>query len=828
MITARGGQLRVLREGIAVGWLVMCAAGFLAPALSHGSAIGPYDLLQVLGVTSTPHPHVHNAVVSDQIQEFIPWQVQDWLQVRAGHVPLWQPANLLGMPLAFNFQSAPFSLPVAFGYVFPLHLAYTATVVFQLVLGGIGVYVLCRMLRLEILPAVVGATIFQLCGGFTIWLGAYEAGCCCLLGWALAASVALLRGRRRAGPLAVLALVLALAFAGGEPQIDALFVALVALFVAVVAARGRASTGSFQALTSAPDDPGLRRWRWRVLLDHVLALAAACGLAAPIYLPGIQILLRSVRVHGPYASGLSPHNIVNLLLPWYSGVPTNLASVVGPDDLYVASVSIGVIGLVLALTGLAYMRRRPEVLAFGLAGVVLILLLYVPPVTAAIRRIPDVQFFRVDLGTTFLDFALAILAAFGAQALLRTAPRRGDALVVDASLVRWTGRLFLTTTVVVALAMLALGMRLAFSSGDLTEVQRSVRTAGFLWPSISVAACALVAASWHARQRPAVPRNGAAHRLLYGTTGVVAGRTGLAALVIIEAAFCIVSGGWYLSSTSEPLHATASVAALQRIVDAKLVAMGTCPSLNTFPQVGIMVDTNAAYGVDEFADYDPITTLQYYRSLADVAGTARVPPATDNLVLCPSIRSASVARYYGVSYILDPVGSPAPKGTTLVTVVHQEAVYAVRDAGRATLVPLGSGRAGVERPDQVVAAAHEAVGGTWHVAVHARRRSLLVLRVTSLPGWRATIDGKPLQLRTFGTVMLAAVVPAGRHVITLRYSPRLWSVGLLIAAATASALLAALVAEAFRRRRAPRREPRHAPRTFRPTTAEGAAARRSG
>ena len=75
MTLARIGHRRVLREGAAVTWLLACASAFLAPALSHGSAIGPYDLLHVLGVTSTAHPSVHNAVASDQIQQFIPWQV---------------------------------------------------------------------------------------------------------------------------------------------------------------------------------------------------------------------------------------------------------------------------------------------------------------------------------------------------------------------------------------------------------------------------------------------------------------------------------------------------------------------------------------------------------------------------------------------------------------------------------------------------------------------------------------------------------------------------------------------------------------------------------
>lgn len=814
MITLRGAQRPVLGELVALGWLLACAAGFLAPALSRGGAIGPYDLLSVLGITSTAHPHVHNPVASDQIQQFIPWQVLSWIQVRAGRLPLWQPANLLGMPLAFNFQSAPFSVPVAVGYALPLGTAHTASIVVELVLAGTGTYVLCRMLRLGVLPAAVGATIFELSGAFTIWLGVYEAGCCCLLGWVLAASVALLRGRRRAVPLALLALGLALAFAAGEPQIDAYFAAFVALFAAVALTRGWAGTAPYAGGGGNPpvSAAGMRRWRRRALVDHVLALAAACGLVAPVYLPGVQVLLRSARVRGPVVSGLPPHNVVDLFMPWYSGVPTNLASVVGPDNLYVASVCVGVVGLVLAVAGLAYLRRRPEVLAFGIAAVALLVVLYAPPVTGVLQHIPEVKFFRADLGTTFLDFALAMLAAFGAKALLGTAPAPGDPTPADPGVTRWTGRLFLAATVTLALLTLALGLRLAISGSHLTAAQESVRTAGFLWPAIGIGACAVFAVAWYLRRRLGAGPGRAGRAVAVRVTAAVAGRAGVAALLVVEAAFCVISGAWYLSSTSQPLRVTPAVASLQRTVGEKLVALGACPSLNSFPSVGIMPDANAAYGVDELADYDPIITVQYYASLAEATGTPRTPPMTgSNAVLCPAVTSAAVARYYGASYVLEPEGTARPRGARFVTQVHGEALYAVPDSGRATLVPLGSGRAGAERADQRVEAAHESVGGTWHIVVRARRRSLLVVRVTSVPGWQATIDGKPLRLRTYGTVMLAAAVPAGRHVITLRYWPALWSVGLVVAAVTAAALVASLLVAAWRRLHGPRRAARGCP-----------------
>jgi hypothetical protein len=281
--------------------------------------------------------------------------------------------------------------------------------------------------------------------------------------------------------------------------------------------------------------------------------------------------------------------------------------------------------------------------------------------------------------------------------------------------------------------------------------------------------------------------------------GVVAGRPGVIALVLVEAAFCVISGAWYLSSTNRPFHVTPDVATFQKDVGTKLVAMGSCPALHAFPLLGLMPDDNAAYGVDEFSDYDPIMTIQYYNSFGEVLGISKTPPAGENALFCPTVSSMRIARYYGASYILEPAGAPGPKGTKLVTVVHGEDLYAVPHSGRATLVPLSAGPRGAGGPDQTVQPAQESVGGTWRIHVDARQRSLLVMRVTSVPGWQATIDGKPLALRTYGTVMLAAVVPAGTHVVTLRYWPRLWSLGLVLAGAATLCLLAVLGVAAGRR-----------------------------
>ena len=79
-------------------------------------------------------------------------------------------------------------------------------------------------------------------------------------------------------------------------------------------------------------------------------------------------------------------------------------------------------------------------------------------------------------------------------------------------------------------------------------------------------------------------------------------------------------------------------------------------------------------------------------------------------------------------------------------------------------------------------------------------RQELRLRLTDVPGWHGSIDGRPLRLREFSGVMLEARVPPGRHTVELRYWPTSFTFGLIVALCDAAALLFALVVAHLRSR----------------------------
>ena len=82
-----------------------------------------------------------------------------------------------------------------------------------------------------------------------------------------------------------------------------------------------------------------------------------------------------------------------------------------------------------------------------------------------------------------------------------------------------------------------------------------------------------------------------------------------------------------------------------------------------------------------------------------------------------------------------------------------------------------------------------------------RGPQLLRLRLTDVPGWGATIDGRPLTLHAWATgAMLEARVPSGRHVIELHYWPPLFSAGLGVGAGVVLGFVVAAVIVVGRRR----------------------------
>ncbi len=753
---------KAVYDVVGILFTVACAAIVLIRALRPGVSLGPFDLLTRFGLTYQRGVVVHNAIVADQIQQFVPWTDLAWHQVHSGILPLWSQYNVLGTPLAFNWQSSVFSVPELVGYLFPVSAAFTAVVLTKLVIAGTGAYVLCRVLGLGPLSAAFGGTVFELSGPMIVHAGWPHTSVTCWAGWILAAAVLLMRGRHRLRHTVMLAVVVALAVYGGHPESLVVLGGTVLVFVAVyLAVRARSAQGAVA----------------RPIRDLVVAGVCGLGLAAPLLLPGAQLALNSVRRYGSGQPAFPVTQVPNVLV----------AGLQGPD--FKTAAYVGVIALVLAVVGTRLAWHRPEVPALAVAVVVTAVLTFVGAVDRILASLPGGKTITWSRAVMPMALAIAVLGAFGLDALLRAAHER--------VVIRWAVGGFVGAGAVLA------GLLVAIQLGVSPVAAHHKGT--LIWPAAQVVVgLGLVAAlGWWGRpaSHGQAPRRPSIRVIV------------AAVLLAVETGFLLSAGVPFWSVSSGYFAPNPAVTALQDAVGSSLVGYGTCRPLEYLTsnpgEVGIRPNANIGYGIHEFVVYDPILPRSYYQSWLAVSGVHSPAALTTLGVFCARITTATQARIYGVSYVLEPAHHVGPRGSVFDGTIGREMLYRIPGSASATLVPPPAHRATLptDAAGVPVAVTHSGPA-SWRVVVNSSTSQMLRLRLSAVPGWQATIDGHPLALRTWATgAMLEANVPPGRHVVELRYWPSLFSVGIGLALGTVLALVLAfgvqIVSPRLRRRPRP-------------------------
>ncbi len=785
----RGATRQWIREACGVGWVVVAAVVVLIPALRHGASLGPFDDLSAYGLTTHHGVVPHIAQTGDQIAETVPWAVINWVQIHQGHLPLWNSYNALGLPQAFNWQAGSFSLPALVSYVGPLRLVYTVQLLVTLVVAGTGAYVLGRVLGLGVVACAFAGTVFELGGAFFTVLGWPLASVASWGGWILAACVLALRGRHRLRSVAMLAAGVAGAIYAGQPDMLSAMALVIGVFVvAMLAQRSRALGGS-----------GPVR---RPLTDIVLGALAGCALAAPLLLPGLQLISGSVRSARVAYQALPARDLIHLLTQNYDGTPVAGSQWPG-NDYIVSAMYVGVIVVVLGVVALGTAWRRPEIRALAAILVVGAAAVFVSPLVHQIGTLPVVGHLALNFLLVPLSLVVAVLGAIGLDVLARSWR--------SASVRR------LTVAGFVMAALLLAGLWL-LGRGHLTAHESTLRSQGFVWPTIEVLFGLAVTGALSIADR-------ATRQSLTACGGQPRGadprwgRWGAVALLGCETVFLVAAGAPMWTSSASVAPAAAPIASLRRAVGDHVLAFGKS-SCFVPPTLGILPEANILYGIHEFDAYDPMTPYAYFTSwYANTGGSAGVyvPPSA----FCPAVTTAADARLYGVGFVLEPGGGPGPSGAIFVERVGAESLYEIPGAAAATVTPLGpDGRLPATRAPGTPVAMISPSPSTRQVTVHTDRPAVLRLRLTDVAGWHATIDGRPLALTRFAGIMLEAVVPPGRHVVVLHYWPTSFTVGLAMAG-TCAVVLALAFGWPLRRRRQ-QQVARHARTSLEPSAAPDA------
>ena len=361
--------------------------------------------------------------------------------------------------------------------------------------------------------------------------------------------------------MALFAVAFAFAVYAGQPEILALLILSLGVFLIVLMVQTAWRDGARSILRPVSD----------------LAIAAVCGgaLAAPLALPGFQLASRSVHTTVSPIPPLPLHDLPYLVLQGFDGLPVAGSQMFGPWGNFYIGAYVGVIAVVLAIVAVVFRRRSPEVVAFAATLIItggIAFASFSPVLVSLSRQLPVV-------GAAPARFLLAmalpasVLAGVGIDALAHAKRDRAW---------RWTGAGFAVSGIV----LIALYLN-AVVHGHLSAVDHQIRARSFVWPAFEVlvglgAAGGVVLA--HRRQHrdsPMFVKGGkATETASQSRFHLGPARWAGLGLLACETIFLVTAGAPLWSSSSTFYATTPSVAALQRAVGSSVAReparLGVC------------------------------------------------------------------------------------------------------------------------------------------------------------------------------------------------------------------------------------------------------------
>jgi hypothetical protein len=719
-------RVRRLADVLGIGWIVLFALLLLSPALKDGGSFGPTDLGKTLSPFLTPVSSVavHDVINGDVITLGVPWNTLDWQLVHHGELPLWDAYAGTGLPLFLNFESATFALPTLVGYLAPLNESFLVTVLVKLLIAGSGTYVLLRVLRARPIAAAIAGMTYMLCGSLSGWLGWAISGPFVWTGWIAAAALLAYRGRWRVRAVALFAVAVAFSIYAGFPESNALVAAAAFCFLV--------TTAIIVTIRR-------RRVDRRGVARVVGGAAAGIALSAPLWLPGLSAIAKSSRNGSLGVVGIEPRGILLAFAQGFDGLPIHGSTYFGPTNYFETAAYVGIVAVVLALTALVALRHHAAVIGLAVTAVACLLVIY-----RLGRHLDPIQHLinRVGLGSlaaqrtqSILAFVIAVLAGLGWEVIAS----RWHELSVRRAL----GASVLGCGAVIALLWAIVAFR------PLPDPAQHLRIASLWWPTGTLVLLVIATAviSYWARHRPPW-RLRSPERAL----GLV--------LLSAQSGFLLFAGVGINSYSPTAFPPTSAVSRLKSVVGDSLVGIdGENTSIRIWAGIGLYPNMNIGYGVDELAIHDPMVPEAYFKSwpVADAGQVSSGP-----LLFAPDVTSASLARRYGVAYILAAPGVPTPSGTSLVARIDHLGLYSVPDSARFSVISAHNGDA--------VTSVSQRGDRSWTVHVRAREAGTLELALTDVPGWHVRVDGvaEPVE-RSRGT-LLAAKLPAGARVVRVTYT----------------------------------------------------------
>jgi hypothetical protein len=740
------------------------------------------------------------------------WALEPWAEVThrayaAGEAPLWNPYQGAGSPLAANMQSAAFDPLLSAVNLHPTPLTWDLSIIGAFLLGAAAAYLFGRVLGMHVVPAVATSAAFSLSGWFFLYSNN---------GWSrsyvylplLFLLVELVLRSRRLLPVLALGVAVAGNIYVGMPEASLLVL------------------GSTAAYAGARLVQERRRTALRVSLAR-LGGAGLLGalLAAPLVLLFLQYEPLSFNVHKPElarGSATDPQwGLLNWLVPYFQEPP---AAVRGSVRNWFG-VAVGIAALA-GMSGRTETKRLHAWL-FAVLGAAVLLKVYEVPVLDRVGRLPVVrQVVFPVFAPAVASFAFAVLAGIGVHVLWSRDLRRRRFLTL------------LGTATVLLLAFVRTGDRWSV----ITSASRG--HAATVWGRAAAVAVLAIAAvllgAWLGRRwAPFL----------------------LAALIVVEllalAPFSIYAkrADPYLPPGWMPYVRT---------------ALGTESHARVFGLDGTLYpNTAGALGLQDIRALDALYPERYLRYVK----TFLAPRVSDRFTgteLPVVFRDNPMFDALAVRAILSQHDLPPGSGLRLLGrdrhtrvyentgayprawVVHdvhlvqgddeafrylerharrRNGAYVVEtfDPRRQAVVELGGnatdptldglrdGRTGCGAAPRDDATIEHYSASSVTLRVDAACAGLLVLPDTYFPGWNATVNGRSRTIYPTDGALRGVIVPQGTSHVELRYAPRVFPLGIALAA---GGLLAFLVVWAASWWRARSRRPVRPTSTARPSVSD--------
>ena len=782
----------------------MLGALLFSPAFVPGRTLSASDYLWTAAPWRALKPDGvrgfgSNPEMADQSAAFLPFL--QYTRERLPDIPLWNPHIMGGRPFLANAQSAIFSPFSAPAYVLPFWRSLAVIALLKVFVAAFGMFLLARALSMRWPGAFLAGLVFGFGLFFLAWIPWPLSSVWAWLPWLLLLTDRLVR-RPDALAICGLAAITALQFFGGHPEssFHSLFAALAFYVLRSVQLRRSGEA----APVSLP----------RSIAAFAGAILLGTALAAVTLLPFVELLANSTDVAERGATGATKVALkfsITILLNDYYGRPT-----AEPLEGFVLERAFYVGALTLTLAAAALLLRptgeRIAVAAFGLFSLAMVFGL--EPLFSLVRELPGFGVVHNTRFTILYLLCMGLLAGWGLDELTsrERPPGRSRWLVAFAALlvalpVAWIvirGR-----TEWGYLVNEGLDVAWGFATPEFSPRTRSIVIAGALlvWLPFALAALGLVA---------------------FRTSGrLAAGAFAALALLLICADLFRAGMG---HNPAIPIdHARQPVTpALERIqAGSPARFVSTIPTEAIFP---LVPDTAMRYGIYDARGYDyPIEKRfdrLWQRSVEPVTPfavhTIRTP-ITDS-----SLRTLSL---FGVEQVMQQTQDEPLERPDVELAYDGEDARIYRNPGALPRAWLVGGQRLVESEDEALDAVAErgfdprreaiverelqGLTGTGRariaeyepervvVETDADAPSLLVLSDLHYPGWKASVDGREVDIERVDYLLRGIPVAEGASTVELRYEPLSFRIGWIVSLLALAGMALALVLHLRRRRRRP-------------------------